>query len=203
MFLLIPAVVILAVATALSRSLDPLASIRFRAKGLAAAALMMQLLMVSLSRADVSLPLNAVAVMLGISNVLLLSFTACNLRVPGMILVGAGILLNFCVMSANRGYMPVTVEALYSSGQHLCFIDEETTWPVTRGKSVILAREDTHLWQLSDVLVPPSEIPLRSPMSVGDLVIAGGLVVVVAHPTVARQRRGLRCRPGPPQHSMR
>jgi hypothetical protein len=123
---------------------------------------------------------------------LVLSALLANRRLPGVPIVAAGLAVNTLVIALNGGLMPRAPETLYVSragasaqlGQHV---------PLTKG--VVLRREDTRLWWLSDVLMFPEGLPVRGVFSAGDVVIAGGLAWVVcglmrAGATTARATRG-------------
>ena len=180
MLLVMPAMLMVLLVVIWSRSLDPLLRLTFRQKFLAAAALALQLAALGADRGLVGLSTGQLACVLAMSNALLLAFVFANRRVSGMKIIGVGLVLNVAVMAVNHGYMPVTADTLQRSGQHLCFLGEAEEWPVTKGKSIILERDETRLWYLSDVLVPPTPLPVRNPLSAGDIVLACGLALVVA-----------------------
>ncbi len=111
------------------------------------------------------------------SHLLLLAFVWRNRRVPGILVIGAGVFLNLAVILANAGLMPITPETLAS-------INPGTTveqWPVGThygfSKDVIRSQGDTHLWLLSDILVLPPPFPRPMAFSMGDLLIAAGIVL--------------------------
>ncbi len=97
------------------------------------------------------------------SQLLVIVFVAMNWQLPGMALVTLGLLLNATVMAAN-GAMPVDPAAIRALG-----LDGAEVPP---GKHTLLT-EDTRLPWLADVWPLP---PLRSIISVGDIVLAAGLV---------------------------
>lgn len=109
----------------------------------------------------------AAAAGLGASLVLVLSFVWANRRVPGMWLAGLGFLLNLVVIAAN-GAMPVDPAAL----------DELGVADPGRiaGKHELLDARTRLRW-LADVIPVP---PLRTVLSVGDLILAAGIVRVAA-----------------------
>ena len=117
---------------------------------------------------------------------LLLVFVLANLRRPGLMLIGVGLLLNFVAIVSNGGLMPVSPDTLERIGQP----PEELSlgeW-VSGSKDVLLAREDTHLWFLTDTLTWKNPTAI-SAFSVGDLVIAVGLVVILGELFLPRLRR--------------
>jgi len=108
----------------------------------------------------------------------LLAVVLANRRLTGMPLLALGLGMNVLAMGANGGLMPVAPEVLavrhgevrIAPGQH-----------IPRSKDVLLPREQTRLWWITDCLVSPPWLPLpeRLIFSPGDLVIAGGVVLVV------------------------
>lgn len=115
-----------------------------------------------------------------LSQVLVLAWVATNWWRPGMLLVFLGLALNATVMAANGG-MPVDLDAIRALG----FQDPE----VVVGKHVIMT-DATRLPWLADVLALPV---VRTVISVGDLVLAAGLVPLMHHLMTYRpphERRG-------------
>jgi hypothetical protein len=109
------------------------------------------------------------------SYLLLLGFLARNRRLPGVALVAAGVALNGLVIAVNRG-MPTSLPA----GVRM----EETVKHHER-------RPSDKLVVLSDVIVVR---PLGESLSIGDLLLAAGLVQLV----VTRSRDPAGRRPPPP-----
>jgi hypothetical protein len=97
-----------------------------------------------------------------LSQVLVVAWLLLHRELPGVWLVALGLAMNAVVIAAN-GAMPVDPSAVRALGLG----DLE----VPIGKHTVLT-EDTRLPWLADVLPVP---PLRSIVSVGDLVIAAGL----------------------------
>jgi hypothetical protein len=114
------------------------------------------------------------------SHLLLLAFVWRNRRLPGILVAGAGVALNLVVIVANAGFMPVTPETLVS-------INPGSTvgeWPLGQhygySKDVIRLQGDTQLWILSDILIVLPPFPRPTAFSVGDLLIAAGIVILLA-----------------------
>jgi hypothetical protein len=114
-----------------------------------------------------------------ISHLLLLVFVWLNRRQLGVLLVGVGVICNLSIILVNGGFMPITPETLVE-------INPGSTvgqWPegfhYGHSKNVILAEEDTRLVALSDRLVAPPPFPRPTAFSIGDLVIAAGIVVLL------------------------
>lgn len=124
------------------------------------------------------------------SQVLVVAFLLANRRLPGVWLVAIGLALNAVVIAANRA-MPVDPAAIAAIG-----LEGATVPP---GKHTLLTAE-THLPWLADI-IPVSW--LRSIVSVGDLVLAAGLLpmthALMTSPPPRRStgRRGPRLRPTP------
>lgn len=117
-----------------------------------------------------------------LSYLLLLAFVWRNRRQRGILVVGLGVACNLLVILANGGLMPITPETLvrinpgtslegWSLGSHYGY-----------SKDVILARDATRLWFLSDVLVLPPPFPWPAAFSLGDLVIAAGIILLLQGP---------------------
>jgi hypothetical protein len=92
-----------------------------------------------------------------------------NLRVPGMVLVALGALSNLAAVVANGGVMPTTPTALAAAG--LAPTDAFSN-------SAVLA--DPRLAPLTDIFAIPAGLPLANVFSVGDVLIALGIPLVVA-----------------------
>jgi hypothetical protein len=107
-----------------------------------------------------------------------------NRHIPGMALVFLGFALNFAAISANGGEMPVTYEALVSTEQPYLVRGPEPGQHVARSKDILLTREQTRLWPLTDVLETPW--PLRRAASIGDFSALAGIATV----WVLAMRRG-------------
>ncbi|MGB9723668.1 MAG: DUF5317 domain-containing protein [Chloroflexia bacterium] len=140
-----------------------------------------------------ALPLLALAVQLGVMHfprargqsfdlpaiALLLSYLALllavwlNRHIPGLALLGLGLLLNLVVMAANGGYMPISPETMERIGHG----DAAAIAPGSRvagTKDLALPQEQTRLWFLSDILILPFPFPFSGAFSPGDVFVAAG-----------------------------
>jgi hypothetical protein len=107
-----------------------------------------------------------------------------NVRIAGVPIVAAGMLLNLVAILANGGTMPVTPAAMQAAGERYA----------TNANST--AMSDPNAPWLVDRWAAPDWIPFANVFSVGDVVIAiGAFVLVLAamgvtprHRLVARDR---------------
>ncbi len=110
-----------------------------------------------------------------LSYALLLVVIWQNRTLSGFWLIGAGLLSNFAVMLLNGGYMPITLEALTQVGHSRNALSSEPGARVLATKDIVLPREATIGWWLSDIFVLPPPFPIPSVFSVGDMLIALGV----------------------------
>jgi hypothetical protein len=114
-----------------------------------------------------------------LSYLLLLVFVWRNRHLPGIQILGLGVLCNLAVIVANGGLMPITPETL----THINPGSAPEQWLLGThyrySKDIILSREASRLWALSDILVLPPPFPRPTAFSVGDLVIAAGIVITL------------------------
>lgn len=108
-----------------------------------------------------------------LSYAVLVFFVLANLRVPGIFLMGTGMVSNFIVITANGGYMPSSVASLIKSGEF------EVAYNLIREGTygnVINMNGSTTFEFLGDWLYLPSWFPFSTAFSLGDLLIALGLL---------------------------
>jgi hypothetical protein len=182
-----------------SRTASQIASIPLRTPWLVLVALALQ---VPLLRAPLG-PTQQVGVaqaLFLLSHLLLLTFVWLNRWLVGIQIVGLGVLCNLLVILTNGGFMPITQQTLVriNPGSIL------EQWPVGyhygNSKDVILLQEATVFWFLSDILVLPPPFPWPAAFSVGDVLIALGIVVLLQGPVYlpvsGRQDQGLKGKTG-------
>jgi Family of unknown function (DUF5317) len=91
-----------------------------------------------------------------------------NIRMVGMPLIAAGAVTNFAAVLANGGYMPSTPEALASAGR-----------AIEPGYSNSAVLQHPALAPLTDIFAIPAGVPLSNVFSVGDVLIAAGIGILV------------------------
>jgi len=132
-----------------------------------------------------------------LSLLLLLVFVWQNRRLTAIRMVGLGVICNLLVILANGGWMPINPQTLAQINPGS--IPEQ--WPIQvhygYSKDIILLQEQTKLWVLSDILVLPSSFQRPTAFSLGDLLIALGIVMLlqgsVAQRPSARHKCGMSC----------
>jgi hypothetical protein len=121
-----------------------------------------------------------------LSHLLLLGFVWRNRQLPGIQIVGLGVMCNLLVIAANGGLMPITPETLVqiNPGSTLA------QWPVGahygHSKDIILLWTEIRLGVLSDILVIPPPFPRPTAFSLGDLLIASGIVALLQGSGIAK-----------------
>lgn len=123
------------------------------------------------------------------SYILLMAFAAANWRRPGIIILAIGLVLNFAVIAANGGLMPVTAEPFQRIHEEAQIEGVQEGEAIPHSKNVLLAREDVRLWFLSDRLVRTWGPPALRIISIGDLFIVAGLVVTLGELFLPRLQR--------------
>ena len=153
-----------------------LAQLSLHGSWLILAAFLIQLIVFSpqfegLSWSDAAVPVLYVA-----SIFLLLLAVGLNRSLSGMRVLGLGLLLNFVVIAANGGYMPVPLDNLTEAGmpQRAEQLRNERFF----SNSTVLTAE-TRLPLLADVLLIPSWLPFSNVFSIGDTFIGVGAFILV------------------------
>ena len=96
---------------------------------------------------------------------------AVNWRLPGLPVVGVGLLCNALAISLNGGRMPASVDALLAAGLQSVALKAGALGAST---NTILIGPETRLPFLCDIFALPSWFPLATVFSIGDVLIAAG-----------------------------
>ncbi len=112
-----------------------------------------------------------------------------NRHLPGAKLAAVGISLNVAVIVANGGWMPLAPDAAYFVHPDRPIPELYTRAP--NSKVVLLPREETNLWILSDII--RVTVPWRrSVISIGDVLLIAGVALFLFQPMFQRKRKPLR-----------
>jgi hypothetical protein len=184
---LVPTLVVLAVGLgyALGGRLSGFEHLRINRWGLAIAGLAIQIvlqLFPAVAIAGIAASITG-PVLLAASYALLVVFLISNRWVPGMPLMRIGLLLNLLVVLLNGG-MPVTAWAIEHVGGDPAVLAQEA-----RTKHH-LQTDDDLLWWLGDVIPVPA--PFNDVVSVGDVLLYGGMVYSIAEIMRGRRRENPR-----------
>ena len=120
-----------------------------------------------------------------LSQIALVFLILLNHHLPGAKLFAIGIILNLAVMAVNGGWMPVT-PSTYK------FVHPEQTVEVgvrpPSSKNIILSREETSLWILSDII--PVILPWRRwAVSLGDVFLIIGAALFIFQTTSKKEKK--------------
>lgn len=173
MFILYAIVVGLLIGTVLGGRWTALGSITFRWAPLILVGFLSQIVLFSdavASRVGSAGPLLYVG-----STLMVGAAVVRNLRIPGMPLIVLGALSNMAAILANGGFMPAAPGALASLGKSA---------PTIYSNSAVVARPALEL--LTDQFALPRWLPFANVFSVGDVLLAAGIVVLI----VATMGRG-------------
>jgi hypothetical protein len=146
--------------------LAALADLPLRRPGLAVAAILLQILIISVIPGGHQ-SFHTTAHML--SYVLLGTFAFCNRHIAGFAIAALGGLLNFVAIVANGGVMPANPDTLAS------FQGADTNGEFANSQIL----EHPKLLFLGDTIPTPSSLPIHTVFSIGDLVLMLGVAVLV------------------------
>jgi hypothetical protein len=116
---------------------------------------------------------------MALSAVLIVVFVARNRELAGMALIAAGFLFNAIVIASN-GAMPVSERSASRAGLVVHFTDDDAKHE--------LMTERTRLRWLADVIPVPLPGAGSNVLSLGDVVLAAGIGVLVANAMLLRER---------------
>jgi hypothetical protein len=164
-FVPVMALVILASVPLAGGRLSALAGIRLRGAKLIFLALALQILMTVIASAPRPILVGLHLVTYLMAAVVLWR----NRRLPGLVAIGLGSMLNGGVIFLNGGTLPASATALARAG--------EKQNPANFANSGALPHPV--LARLGDVLATPSWLPFRNVISVGDVIILVGTAILV------------------------
>lgn len=127
------------------------------------------------------------------SQALLLGFAAANLTQPGVWALGLGLLANFLAIIFNGGWMPISPEVVHRILPHLPVDFPLTDRRLGLSKDWIYAENDIHLPWLSDRFTLPEWSSYQVAFSIGDILIAIGIIWLLwslSDPENRRQNEG-------------
>ncbi|MDP6453400.1 MAG: DUF5317 domain-containing protein [SAR202 cluster bacterium] len=127
---------------------------------------------------------DAARALLVASYVVLFPAVFMNIKRPGLGLVMVGLALNFIVIAANGGAMPIDPASLGASTDEVDALSSQSGFlPIT--KDVVRVGDDVNLRILSDIFPLPG--PLRVAFSIGDVFILAGILMFAFAPLWPRK----------------
>ena len=175
MFLIVAILIGVVLGYASGGRLSNLAALRFRHWWLILVSLAIQLAIFPLVGTQALLPYATVPLHY-LSYALIFAFLVINYRAFPLLVIGAGAALNLLVIGVNGGRMPSSLTALSRAGHH-----EAAALLAEKGVqgNVILMSESTKFNVLGDLFWLPAWIPRATAFSVGDVILAIGLLWLV------------------------
>ncbi|HED04590.1 MAG TPA: hypothetical protein ENI60_07490 [Candidatus Fraserbacteria bacterium] len=152
--------------------LGNLAQIKLRGGWLILLALLIQLSIFPLGAGKPLITVGTEYLHLG-SYLLLLFFVGLNWHEWGILAMGAGMALNLLVITLNGGYMPTTVAGLQAAGR--VGAAAKLAGLGHYGNNTVIVASSQLVW-LSDIFHTPAWLPGANVFSLGDLLLALGLI---------------------------
>jgi hypothetical protein len=146
--------------------LQALADLEFRRGGFAVAALVIQIVIISILRVDIW----GLSEEIHLATYFLLgAFLVANRHIPGLLVIALGGALNFAAIATNGGVMPADPNAVEAAGIAHKAGDFSNS----------AATSDAPLRFLGDVFHTPSWLPIHNVFSVGDIEIVLGAFLLL------------------------
>ncbi len=110
-------------------------------------------------------------------------FAWLNRHLPGMPILIGGLLLNFVVIVANGGWMPISPQTanLLAGKDVLQFMNLGDRFGE---KDILLSAQNIHFEFLADRFLLPTWSPYKTAFSLGDILISVGVFWLLAKPTI-------------------
>lgn len=145
------------------------------------AAFLPQFIVLCLPVGRVSFPDWLPTLLLTASQVGLLAFVWMNRHLSGMLVLLCGVALNLTVMTANGGFMPISLQTASRLAPEE-MLEESQIGSRFGTKDVLLPVGETRFEWLADRFLPPSWFPYQVAFSLGDVFIALGIFWLLASP---------------------
>jgi hypothetical protein len=175
--LIVLAVVVVAVLR--GGSLRAFATLRLRYIPLVLGGFLLQLLIFPLT-GDGLLPAQAIAPLYLLSMALLVWWVWLNRHLPGILLIGSGVVMNLAAIAANGGVMPIDPDAAAYAGK-LALAESEVAL-----NNSLPSDDDVRLWLLTDIFPVPAGIPFATVYSLGDVLLTTGIGILCARTMFVR-----------------
>lgn len=114
-----------------------------------------------------------------LSMLLLVVWVWLNRGLPGIVLIGAGVVMNLVAIAANGGYMPINPDAAAYAGA----LERYDASAVNNNS---LASYDARLWMLTDIFPVPAGFPFATVYSLGDILLTTGVSLLCYRTMVAQ-----------------
>lgn len=160
----------------------------FRLSFLVPAAVIPQLLAFHLPATNSIFSDEAAALILLISQSMLLVFAWINRRQAGFCLLGLGLMLNLLVIIANGGWMPISPETIRAIAPNSMTESWQLGQRLGSSKDIVLPTSQIRLYWLTDRLLLSKRSPYQVAFSFGDVVIALGAFWTLWSVTIPKEK---------------